>query len=254
MRSSRPLRLLFLAVLMAASVSAWSADASEEFAQANKFYEERDFSSAIRLYQSVLAQGKESAAVFFNLGNAYFKNGDLGHAVLYYMKAKRLSPDDDDIRHNLEFARRFSTVQMEGVELNPINTFFISIVDKHRLATMAWLSSALFVLFVVVLILRFGVGLTGPALRVAFTLSLILVLLSSALTTFKYRVDYLNRRAVILADESPVLTGPSEQSDVELQGAPGLIVQILEESDGYYRVLFENKRRGWISKDLVAEI
>ncbi len=239
---------------MVAAASAWSADASEEFVQANKFYEERDYSSAIRLYQSVLAQGKESAAVYFNLGNAYFKNGDLGQAVLYYMKAKRQSPDDEDIRHNLEFARRFSAVQMEGVELNPINTFFLSIVDTYRLTTMAWLSSALFVLFVVVLILRFGLGMTGNTVRAALVLCLMLVLISAALTTFKYRVDYLNRRAVIIAEDSPVLTGPSEQSDVELQGAPGLVVQILEESDGYYSVLFENKRRGWISKDLVAEI
>lgn len=246
--------LLFFAVLMLAGVSAWSADATEEFAQANKFYEERDYSSAIRLYQSVLAQGKESAAVFFNLGNAYFKSGDLGHAVLYYMKAKRLSPADDDIRHNLEFARRFSTVQMEGVELNPINTFFVSIVDTYRLTTMAWVSSALFVLFVIALILRYGLGLTGTMVRMTITFCLALVLISSALTTFKYRVDYLNRRAVIIAEDSPVLTGPSEQSDVELQGAPGLIVQILDESDSYYSVLFENKRRGWINKDLVAEI
>lgn len=246
--------LLTFVFLLTAAGALWSAVASEEFAQANKFYEERDYSSSIRLYESILAQGKESAAVYFNLGNAYFKDGDLGHAVLYYMKAKRLDPGDEDIRHNLEFARRFSSVQMEGVELNPINTFFLNMVDPYRLATLAWLSSALFVLFVVMLILRLGLGLTGGAVRVGLYLCLVLVMISAALTTFKYRVDYLNRRAVIIAENSSVYTGPSQQSDVELQGAPGLIVQILDESNSYYNVLFENKRRGWISKDLVAEI
>lgn len=252
--SRRSVLLVAMVALVTVTGSVLAAGASEEFAQANKFYDERDYPSAIRLYQSVLAQGRESAAAFFNLGNAYFKNGDLGHAVLYYMKARRLDPADDDIRHNLEFARRFSTVQMEGVELNPINTFFVSLVDPYRLTTLAWVSSAFFILFMVILMLRFGLGMTGGAVRSVLMAAIILVLISSGLTTFKYRVEYLNRRAVIIADESPVLTGPSEQSDIELQGAPGLIIQILDESGDYYNVLFENKRRGWISKDLVAEI
>ena len=74
------------------------------------------------------------------------------------------------------------------------------------------------------------------------------------MTTFKYRQDFLARRAVIVAEDSQVHTGPSDQSEIELDGAPGLIVQIVEESGDYYNVLFENKRRGWIHKDLVAEI
>jgi hypothetical protein len=59
---------------------------------------------------------------------------------------------------------------------------------------------------------------------------------------------------VIVAEEAPVTTGPSPQSDLELQGAPGLIVEIVGETPDYYNVLFENKRRGWLKKDLVAEI
>jgi uncharacterized protein YgiM (DUF1202 family) len=59
---------------------------------------------------------------------------------------------------------------------------------------------------------------------------------------------------VLIAEDCPVTTGPSEQSDVELEGAPGLVVEVLDESGDYYNVLFENKRRGWIRKELVAVI
>ncbi len=246
--------MLIVLTLTALSASASPGEAPEEFEMANKFYRDKDFHSAIRLYESVLNQGLESPALYFNLGNAYFKNGDLGYAVLYYMKARRLSPEDPDIRQNLQFARQFSRVQMEGVQLNPINTFFTSFVDRYRLGFLAWVSSLFFVLLMVILIIRFGVGIQNPAVRIGIIMGLVLVLITSGLTAFKYRQDFLTQRAVIVAEESPVLTGPSPQSDVELEGAPGLVVDILDESGDYYNVLFENKRRGWIRKDLVAVI
>jgi len=227
---------------------------TEEFEQANRFYQDKDYESAIRLYQAVLDQGLESANVYFNLGNACFKSGDLGHAVLYYHKARRLAPDDRDIIDNLEFARQFSRIQMEGVTLNPVNSFFADLVDPYHLDTLAWISSALFVLLMGVLSFRYGFGLTTAWSRVLVTMLVTLLVVSAGLTTFKYRHDYLTRRAVIIAEECMVRTGPSEQSDVELEGAPGLVVQILSERSDFYHVLFENKRRGWVKKDLLAEI
>ncbi len=230
------------------------ADIADDFVVANKSYQDKDFAAAIEMYEGIEAKGLESAALYFNLGNAYFKSGDLGHAVLYYMRAQRLDPGDDDIRHNLEFARGFTSVQMEGVRLNPVQSFFDALVAPYRLSLLAWVSSGFFVLLLLLMILRWSAGITRAAVRTGLMTALILVVISSGLTTFKYRTDYLSRRAVIVVQESPVQTGPSEQSDVELQGAPGLVVEILAESDDYYNVLFENKRRGWINKRFVAEI
>ena len=70
----------------------------------------------------------------------------------------------------------------------------------------------------------------------------------------KYDFDYLTTRAVIVAEDSVVRTGPSERSPKELDAAPGLVVEILDETSDFYNVLFENKRRGWVRKDLVAVI
>ena len=141
---------------------------------------------------------------------------------------------------------------MEGVELNPVNSFFSSLVDNYGFGTLVWLSSAFFVLLMLVLIVRYGIGINSLLVRVAIAVLLIFLMVSAGLTSFKYREDYATSRAVIVAEESPVYTGPSEQSGIELEGAPGLIVEILDESGGYYDVLFENKRRGWIQKELVA--
>ena len=249
-----PLVAIVASLSLAATAPVVAVPVSEQFAQANRFYEEKDFDRAIEAYESVVAQGVESAPLYFNLGNAYFKNGDLGHAILYYLRAKRLDPSDEDINHNLVFAKQFSRVRMEGVELNPINTLLLSLVDSYRLESLAWVSSGCFILLVLLLIVRLGLGIRTPAVRLGAVLMLIPLVVSVSLTTFKYRHEFLTRRAVIVADEAPVRTGPSEQSDIELQGAPGLIVEIQAETPEYYNVLFENKRRGWIKRQSVTEI
>ncbi len=248
------LRLIAMVLLLGSAAIAATPEVVDDFAAGNKFYEEKDFISAIRVYNSIISQGVESAPLYFNLGNAYFKSGDLGHAVLYYLKAKRLDPGNEDIRHNLEFAKQFSRVQMEGVELNPVKEFFVTIVDPYHLHALAWVSSALFVALMIILILRFGLAIRAVVLRLATVALVVLLLVGAGLTSFKYRIDYLDRRGVIIAEDTPVRTGASDQSDIELQGAPGLIVEIVDESGDYYNVLFENKRRGWVKKDLVADI
>jgi tetratricopeptide (TPR) repeat protein len=227
---------------------------SDDFARGNQLFQDKQYAEAIDAYRTVIAAGQESANLYFNLGNAYFKKGDLGYAILYYLKAKRLAPGDDDIRSNLDFAKKLTSVQLEGVTLNPIRSLLQTIVSPYRLTTMAWISSLFFVLLIALLIVRFGLGRSDTWLKPSIIAILVLLVCVSFLTTFKYRDDFLTRRAVIVSTESEVRTGPSDQSDIELHGEQGLIVEILAESGDFYSVRFENQRRGWIKKNLVAEV
>jgi len=170
------------------------------------------------------------------------------------MRARRLDPGDPDITENLDFARRFTSIQMEGVKLNPISSLFESIVGPFHLDTLAWAASLCFILFFVMLTLRYGLAFRGAAVRAGVIVAFVLLVVTAGLTTVKYDMDFLTTRAVITADECAVYTGPSDLSPKELDAAPGLVVEVLSESGDYYNVLFENKRRGWIRKDLVTVI
>ncbi len=246
---------LGLVLLVIVSFAAAKAQPSEDlFRQGNELFEAKQYDSAIVVYSAVVNRGLESAPLYFNLGNAYFRDGDLGRAILYYHKARKLDPDDDDIAGNLVFARRFTSVQMEGVKLNPISSLFGSIVEPYQLNTLAWATSAFFILLFVLLTVRFGFNLRGIIVRTGMTVTLIVVLALGLLTTVKYDNDYRTEMAVVVADEAVVRTGPSLLSDKELDAVPGLVVEILDETGDFYNVLFENKRRGWIEKDLVAVI
>ena len=225
-----------------------------EFDKANQFFQEKLYDSALAVYGGIERQGLESAELYFNMGNAFFKKGDLGQAVLYYLRAKRLDPGDDDISANLAFARGYTRIQMEGVQLNPVYSFAESMLGPYRLSSLAWISSALFIGLLLLLTMRFGFGVTLSWLRgAAITLS-ILLLLSVFATTFKFRHDYVTSRGVVLAEDCPVQSGPTDQSEIELRGAPGLVVEILGSSGGYVHVLFENKRQGWVRRDHVEII
>lgn len=228
--------------------------ANQLFDKAGRHYEKRQYDQAGEMYVDILARGVESAPVYFNLGNAMFKAGSLGYAVLYYHRALRLEPGDDDIVSNLEFAKLFTSIQMEGVKLNPVTTFLESMVGPYKLSLLAWLSSFCFITFMALLTVRYGVGLSGSLIRAGIVASLTLSIGVGLLTTFKYNNDYLVKRAVMIADECPVKSGPSKTLETEFEAAPGLVVEILSESGSYYNVLFENKRRGWIKKQLVAVI
>lgn len=243
-----------LAVLLTVASPARSQTVEDAFAQANDSYEARDYATAIAGYESIRAQGLESAPLYLNLGNAYFKEGDLGRAILNYLRARRLDPGDDDINANLAFARSFTRVQMEGVQLNPIRDLLDDIVSPYRLDFFAWLSALLFVGFWILMSIRYGMGLTGIVSPALLWLVGIVLLTGCFLTTYKYRAEYLTPHAVLLCEECTVRTGPSEDLEIELQAAPGLTVEILDSSGDWVNVLFENKRRGWIRKDLVAEI
>lgn len=230
------------------------ADPVQDFAQGNQHFENREYDHAITAYVRIIEQGYESATVYYNLANAHFKNGDLGYAILYYLKAQRLDPTDEDITSNLSFAKRLTRVQLEGVQLNPINSLFESIVAPFKLTALAWLSSVLFIVFVGFLIIRFGLGYRHGVVKVSTTVIVILLLVAALLTTYKYHHDYLTRWAVIVGEDVEVRTGPSETSGLEFQGDPGLVVTILAESGEYYEVRFENQRHGWVRKRLVAEV
>ena len=246
--------IAFILLALSAGYSLSHATPRSDFDRGNQFFQEKAYDSAIAVYSSIERQGLESAELYFNLGNAYFKKGDLGHAVLYYMRARRLKPGDDDIAVNLAFAKGYTRIQMEGVQLNPVYSLTENVLGPYRLNLLAWISSALFIVLILLLAARFGSAFRHEWLRGAITICSILLVMSVFATTFKYRHDYVTKRGVVVAEDCPVQSGPTDQTATELHGAPGLVVEIIGRSSDYVQVVFENKRQGWVRYDKIETI
>ncbi|HXS67676.1 MAG TPA: tetratricopeptide repeat protein, partial [Candidatus Polarisedimenticolia bacterium] len=98
------LRIVLLAAVLFTTAS-FAADVSASFDSANKLYEQGKFSDAAAAYGQMIQSGTVSSAIYFNLGNAFFKSGRLGRAIAAYRDAQAITPRDPDVRANLEFVR-----------------------------------------------------------------------------------------------------------------------------------------------------
>jgi len=241
-----------LLLLIVSSANGFNADSL--FNSANGYYQNQDYDEALKIYLEIEQKNFESAPLYFNIGNCFFKKGELGYAILYYLRAQRLSPRDADIETNLEFARMFMPTRLEGIKINPVTAFLDMIVDSYTLNLIAWLASALFILLIIYLSVIMFLQWRGLIVRVSVYIMIFLVLVSSGLTSYKYRTDYLTEKGVIVADETRILSGPGEDNDIEFVGVFGLTFKIEKETDDYYLVLFENKRKGWIKKGDVEKL
>ena len=238
-------------ILGIGSVSAVEINGDSLFTAATGHYENMDFDKALADYLALEEAGYVSAPLYFNIGNCYFKQDEPGYAILYYLRAQRLDPTDEDIAGNLAFVRQFMAVSMEGVEINPVTTFMDGLVLPFTLNQLAWLASILFIIFMLYLCVIIAMRYRGIGIRIIGYVLVIALLISSAMTTYKYRTDYGRETGVVVAPEANVYSGPGVGHDLEFVGSYGLTFVVERAEDDYYLVMFENTRKGWIEKHLV---
>ena len=90
--------------LLLVFASSLKASVENSFVEANNMYKNGNYQEAIDMYQSILDGGYESAALYYNLGNAYFRTDNLGAAILNYERALQIDPSDKEIQQNLDYS------------------------------------------------------------------------------------------------------------------------------------------------------
>ena len=114
-------RYLFVtAILLATGLHATAQTPEQLWESANTAYINENYQEAVKDYESIRAQGYESDQLYLNLGNAYFKRGMTGKAIVNYNRALRLSPSDEDVLYNLGIA---NTYVQDKIDVVP--TFFV---------------------------------------------------------------------------------------------------------------------------------
>lgn len=253
LRSCVSASALSLVLFCASAVSAQER-AADLFTQANIAYDSAQYIESIRLYNQIIQSGQESAALYYNLGNAYFEAGDLGHAMLNYLRAQRLDPTDPDIADNLTFAKNYVSLQLEGVELNPFNDFLSDITGGWKLESWGWLSTALLLFFALTVLGRILDWGAAATLKLTSWLCAGLLIIAVSLTTFKFRTEFSPDRAVVTLSGVSVTNKPSADAEIEFEAVAGLEVRITGESEGFYQALFENKRQGWLPVEALERL
>jgi tetratricopeptide (TPR) repeat protein len=244
---------LYSLIALAISTSAFSSTLEYNFEQGNKFYVDGEYREAIGEYEKVIQGGYQSAELYYNLGNAYFREGMLGQAIKNYIRAKRLNPRDDDIRANLEFARQFAIdkieISQETIFFQYINRFF----DSFSLTEISWIALILY-FGVMAIILSCYIYRWWRIPSPAVVVFLVIFVISATFAGVKFDRDVLTRGGVVISQQIDIRNGPGEDYNTQFTAHSGLTFKIDREELGYYLVDFENRLKGWIKIQAVAEI
>ncbi len=221
------------------------AEVAPTFEGANKLYEEGKFADAAAAYDKLALSGQTSAALYFNMGNAYFKAGQLGRAIAAYRQAEQITPRDPDVRANLLFARK----QPAGASLQP--TSLQQWLGRLSLNEWTVLTAAV----VWILFLLLAAGQWWPSARSSLRNFVILAGFAAVVLIACLGADYyetrMNRTAIVIVRDAIVRLGPLTESQEAFTAHDGAELRVLDQKDEWLAVSAGPGRFGWIRRDQV---
>jgi len=221
------------------------------FHMGNALYEEGKYEEALGIYNQVVQDGKESAGLYYNMGNAAYRSNSIGYAILYYEKALKLEPSHEDAVNNLEFVSRYRLDTFEEVPQLFLGVWIRGFV--HLLRERTW--SILAMLFF--LILLTGIVIYLFARRIALKkagfvsglVALLLFGLSFSSAASRHREIINPDAGIILAPSVVVRSSPSESGTELFILHEGTKVEVSEEVSGWQNIKVIDGREGWILVD-----
>jgi tetratricopeptide (TPR) repeat protein len=244
---------LFFTLIMMATLT-WtqgSVQAANLFDQANERYRAEEFDKAISLYESH-SEDHPSPEVFYNLGNAYFKNKSIGMCVLNYDRSLDLNPRDKDTRSNLNYVKMFVEYEIEdhrNWHLRSLDRALSHITFKECLLGV--------LIFYFVFIARILGGLVLKqgfyfgALSMTF---LVLTLLGVGITTAKHTNLGMGKRAVVTSRHAEVRYGPSKSDRIAFRLSEGLEVYVQRDASKWFRIELLDGQSGWVAQSSVSVV
>jgi tetratricopeptide (TPR) repeat protein len=220
---------------------------SAAFDQANQLYERGQHAEAAAAYAKLLQGGKASPALYFNLGNAQFRAGQIGQAMVSYLQAERLAPRDPDIQANLRFAR---TLVSGGPPPPP--PLWRRILPRWTLNQWTVLASVGFSLGLGLLtILQFWPGWKVWLQRGAALAGLGFGFAGAGLLV-TWQDQCLTVRAVVVRPDTILRHGPLDESPSLQTLRDGQELEVVDQKDRWLQVAGASRGAGWLKQDQVV--
>ena len=241
-----------LLLSLGASMNIQAKDLDSLWTAGVQAYTDGKFSDASAAWTSIEESGQKSAKLYYNLGNAWFKQGNYPKAILNYERALRLDPSYSDARYNLEFTSNFVQDKIE-----PVPEFILKSVARKVCYVMG--SNAWAVIFLVLLAaalvmgLLFLLGSSVGKRRAGFYCGIVLLLLSAGALSFSIwqKSDSVKTdTAIVMSPVSSVKSSPSSGSSKDLFVIhEGTKVTILDEVGTWRNISLADGRQGWITSN-----
>lgn len=247
--------LLILPVLLI-SLCALAATDPQSEKQAEEFYREGKYNEAAEIYRKLRASGMESAILYYNLGNCYYKLGENTQAILNYERALLLDPSDASARYNLKMAQQAIVDKIEVLPELFLVRWYKGFVGYFSADQWGYISVTLFILFLVMAALFFYSPSVGIK-KTGFVVGIIAFCLTVGTMFFAMQQDkkVTDREYAIITTPSVTVKGAPDNSGTSLfLSHEGLKVRVIGQLGDWYNIRMADGNEGWVAKGDLEKI
>lgn len=223
---------------------------------ANQLYQDKLYEEAIEKYGEILEQGFASTSLYYNLGNAYFRSGQLGFSILNYERGLKLDPDNSDLLYNLKIVKARTVDRIKEVPQIFIIEWWVSFITLFT--AFAWqIVLIVFYLILIVSITLFFITKSGKVQRYTLysaVVGLIGVVLFSIILFANIRRETSKDFAIITKNTVAAKQSPDESSNDLFVIHEGLKVAIVNEFGEWVEIELFDGNVGWLPKSTLESI
>lgn len=218
--------------------------------RANTAYLNADYHTAVDVYERILAQGLVSAKLYYNIANAYFKEGNIGKSILFYNRALRLAPGSEDTRYNLGVAEAMTKDRIEEIPEFFAATWVRNL--RHTMGCTSWsilslvlLAAMLGLLLLFLLAKRIGLRKAGFYGTLA---AFVLFVLATWFAVLDRREILRSDEAIMMVASSAVKSSPDSAATDLFVLHEGTKATVTAAVDDWCEITLADGKKGWIER------
>jgi len=229
---------------------------TDALSKAETLYTNQEYDSVITIYNSLIQEGTVSAQLYYNLGNAYYKQNELAKAILYYEKAFLLAPNDEDIIHNLGFAHQQQIDEIKVITTGFVGIWLKDIYRTFSVDTWAVLSVFFFLLFIVSLyFFLFAKSIKLKKLGFFIGIFLLISTILFALAANARHAELTNNKyAIVVEPTTSLKTEPSESAQDLTVVHGGLKVEVISTVGEWTSIKLADGKQAWVLSEYIEKI
>ncbi len=245
-------RMVNLFLFLLVSFTAFSAN-EELVSAAKQAYDKGKYEQAISSYEKIINSGYSSSSLYYNLGNAYYKNDQIGKAIYNYELAHKLDPTDENTKHNLTIVNKRTKDQIDQKENYFAKNIEAGILNFLSTSGWAWLT-IIALAFACIFFILFRITEKQKVKRLFFWLGTLALIKSVAALIIGYAaLSNIEQKtqAIVLSQEVNVFNSPTKDAKSQFKLHEGTKVHVLEANTEWTSISLDNGNEGWLpTKDI----
>lgn len=234
-------------ILLFLPPTAYCQQPTELYKTANQLYKANLFDSAATQYEKILVQGYKSAEVYYNLGNCYYKVSNLGKCIVNYERAQQLSPDDEDIQHNLHLANLRTSDKIVPVPQMELVTRWNNFVASN--SSRGW--GILAVVFVWVTLVFLATYLFFGFRRFFLNIGVIMLIVSLSCMALAFKQSHKeedSNAAILTVTNAFAKSAPDAGATDAFMIHEGIKFHLLDQVGEWVKIRLADGKVGWMEK------